>query len=177
MRMATQFFKSFETMRVISYNSNHNYVGFLRGPKIKLLIRSFLLIVSTSFLFILQIKSAKAHSIESSLKYINGSIIIRSSFSTGVPAKGAIVSLLDKEGIPTKNLGAMDHEGKLTLSLPNIQNGFLDLKVDYGPGHRDYLLIPISSGEILIDQVVHKKRNSKTDNNYALKVSPLLVGS
>ena len=95
----------------------------------------------------------RSHGIESSLNYLSGSLELSSGFSTGEPAQGAIVRLLQADGSPGKELGRMDADGKLTLTLPALDDGEVDLQVDGGPGHRDYLTLPIRRGQVQIDAV------------------------
>ena len=98
--------------------------------------------------------AVQSHGIESSLQYLSGSLELSSGFSTGEPAQGAIVRLLQADGNPGRELGRMDANGKLTLELPALDDGEVDLQVDGGPGHRDYLELPIKRGEVNLDAVV-----------------------
>ena len=50
----------------------------------------------------------RAHAIESTLTYLNGDLQLRSSFSTGAPAAGAVVRLLKADGSAGQELGHMD---------------------------------------------------------------------
>lgn len=97
--------------------------------------------------------AVQSHGIESSLQYLSGSLELSSGFSTGEPAQGAIVRLLQADGNPGRELGRMDANGKLTLELPALDDGEVDLQVDGGPGHRDYLTVPIRQGQVQIDAV------------------------
>ena len=97
--------------------------------------------------------AVKSHGIESSLHYLSGSLELSSGFSTGEPAQGAVVRLLNADGSPGQELGRMDAQGKLTLTLPALDHGELDVQVDGGPGHRDYLTLPIRQGQVQIDAV------------------------
>ena len=45
-------------------------------------------------------------------------------------------------------LGRTDAEGRLSLDLSSVGNGTVDLQVDGGPGHRDYLELPVQDGEV-----------------------------
>ncbi len=95
-------------------------------------------------------RQAAAHAIESSLHYLNGSLELSSSFSSGEPAKDAVVRLLKADGSP----GRMGEDGRLALTLPpDLRNGRVDLQVDGGPGHRDYLELPVRNGQVQLDQV------------------------
>lgn len=97
--------------------------------------------------------AVKAHAIESTLQYLNGNLQLRSSFSTGSPAAGATVRLLQADGSAGQELGRMDADGTLKLSLPALEQGTLDVQIDGGPGHRDYLALPIRRGKVQIDAV------------------------
>ena len=77
-----------------------------------------------------------------------------SKFSTGEPVKGAFIRLLDENGANAIELGKLNEKGSLVLKLPGIYEGSIDLQVDGGPGHRDYLLIPIKQGQIKINEIV-----------------------
>lgn len=99
-------------------------------------------------------RQATAHAIESSLHYLNGSLELSSSFSSGEPAKDAVVRLLQADGSPGQELGRMGEDGRLALTLPpDLHNGRVDLQVDGGPGHRDYLELPVRNGKVQLDQV------------------------
>ena len=97
---------------------------------------------------------AKAHQIESSLHYLDGDLQLSSSFSNGEPTQGAIVRLLNADGTPGQELGRTDAEGRLSLDLSRVGNGTVDLQVDGGPGHRDYLELPVQDGEVNLNEVV-----------------------
>ncbi len=116
--------------------------------------RLLLLIVTTGYTWILQPRITNAHSIESSLKYINGNLELYSGFSDGIPAEGAVVRIISPNGKQMQKIGKMNSQGKLNLILPKIKEGSLDIQVDAGPGHRDYLLLPFHSGKVQIEKVV-----------------------
>ena len=94
-----------------------------------------------------------AHAIESTINYLDGELQLHSSFSTGDAAAGATVRLLQADGSPGEELGQMDANGVLTLTLPALQQGVLDVQIDGGPGHRDYLSLPMREGVVQIDAV------------------------
>ena len=94
-----------------------------------------------------------AHAIESTINYLDGELKLHSSFSTGDAAAGATVRLLQADGSPGEELGQMDANGVLTLTLPSLQQGVLDVQIDGGPGHRDYLSLPMREGVVQIDAV------------------------
>ena len=97
---------------------------------------------------------AKAHQIESALHYLGGDLQLSSSFSNGEPTQGAVVRLLNADGTPGLELGRTDTEGRLSIDLSSVGNGTVDLQVDGGPGHRDYLELPIQDGEVNLNEVV-----------------------
>jgi hypothetical protein len=51
-------------------------------------------------------------------------------------------------------LGRTDQAGRLTLDLDTVQDGIVDLQIDGGPGHRDYLEMPVQAGQVKLDEVV-----------------------
>ena len=79
---------------------------------------------------------------------------LSSSFSNGEPTQDAVVRLLNPDGTPGEELGRTDASGKLTLDLSTMKDGRVDLQVEGGPGHRDYLELPIKAGQVQLDQVV-----------------------
>ena len=97
---------------------------------------------------------AKAHQIESALHYLDGDLQLSSSFSNGEPTQGAIVRLLNADGTPGQELGRTDTQGRLGIDLSSVGNGTVDLQVDGGPGHRDYLELPVQDGEVDLNEVV-----------------------
>lgn len=99
----------------------------------------------------------RAHAIESALEYLDGDLQLRSSFSTGAPAAGAVVRLLNADGSAGAELGQLDAKGALHLTLPALEEGTVDLQIDGGPGHRDYLALPIRQGRVEIDAVGHSR--------------------
>ena len=97
---------------------------------------------------------AKAHQMESALHYLDGDLQLSSSFSNGEPTQGAVVRLLNADGSPGQELGRTDAGGRLSLDLSSLDNGTVDLQVDGGPGHRDYLELPVHDGEVNLNEVV-----------------------
>ena len=97
---------------------------------------------------------AKAHQIESALHYLDGDLQLSSNFSNGEPTQGAVVRLLNADGTPGKDLGRTDADGRLSLDLSTVVNGTVDLQVDGGPGHRDYLELPVHDGAVNLNEVV-----------------------
>ena len=105
-----------------------------------------------------------AHQIESALSYLDGRLELTSNFSNGEPAEGAVVRLLNPDGSAGQELGRTNASGTLQLDLRGVADGVVDLQVDGGPGHRDYLALPIDRGEVNLGAVV------------TLPVSLVLVG-
>jgi nickel transport protein len=107
-------------------------------------------------------RPASAHAIESTLTYLNGTLELSSTFSSGEPTKDAVVRILKADGSPGAELGRMDGQGRLQVTLPaDLQNGSMELQVDGGLGHRDYLELPVRQGRVQLDQVSeghHKPR-------------------
>ena len=97
---------------------------------------------------------AKAHQIESALNYLDGDLQLSSKFSNGEPTQGAVVRLLNADGTPGQELGRTDADGRLSLDLSTVVNGTVDLQVDGGPGHRDYLELPVQDGAVNLNEVV-----------------------
>ena len=108
--------------------------------------------------------AAEAHQIESALRYLNGDLELNISFSNGQPTNNAVVRLLNPDGTPGMELGRTDSTGRLILNISTLKDGVIDLQVDGGPGHRDYLELPIESGQVNLDDVV------------ALPISLTLIG-
>ena len=102
----------------------------------------------------LQATPAQSHQIESALRYLDGDLELSSSFSNGEPTRGAVVRLLEADGTPGRELGHTDDQGKLNLDLSALEDGVVDLQIDGGPGHRDYLELPVESGSVQLDEVV-----------------------
>ena len=121
-------------------------------------------------------QQAQAHGIESSLRYLNGQLELSTSFSTGEPVEGATVRLLNADGTPGDELGEIGANGQLVLTLPNLVEGVLDLQVDGGPGHRDYLELPIRQGSVLLDEVVQMPNQRQLLPHLAWLGAPALLG-
>ena len=96
----------------------------------------------------------QAHQIESALSYLDGTLELSSSFSNGEPTQGAVVRLLNADGSAGTELGRTDASGKLKLDLSGVDDGVVDLQVDGGPGHRDYLEMRVNDGEVNPEAVV-----------------------
>ena len=112
------------------------------------------LVLLSSVLHSAVLAPAKAHQIESALNYLDGDLQLSSSFSNGEPTQGAVVRLLNADGTPGQELGRTNADGRLSLDLSTVGNGTVDLQVDGGPGHRDYLELPVHDGTVNVDEVV-----------------------
>ena len=121
-------------------------------------------------------QEAQAHGIQSSLRYLDGQLELSTSFSTGEPVEGATVRLLNADGTPGDELGEIGANGQLVLTLPNLIEGVLDLQVDGGPGHRDYLELPIRQGSVLLDEVVQMPNQRPSLPHLAWLGAPALLG-
>ena len=127
-------------------------MGIIDPPSMLRLLAPLVLL--SSVLHSAVLAPAKAHQIESALQYLDGDLQLSSNFSNGEPTQGAVVRLLNADGTPGQELGRTDAEGRLSLDLSSVGNGTVDLQVDGGPGHRDYLELPVQDGEVDLDQVV-----------------------
>jgi nickel transport protein len=99
---------------------------------------------------------ARAHGIQSTVTHVHGSpdrLLLSSAFSSGVPTSNASVRLVAPAGGPTLDLGRTDRQGQLAFALPRGANGDWELQVDGGPGHRDYLAMPVQRGQAQLDQI------------------------
>lgn len=103
-------------------------------------------------------RSAVAHGIESSLERVaglSGGLALESHFSSGEPAAGAAVTLVAPGG-QTVAVGQTDARGQLRFRLPPSVDGSWELRVDQGPGHRDYLELPVARAQA--DRTVSQAR-------------------
>ena len=92
--------------------------------------------------------SAQAHAIQTNLEAFrnNHVLLLQSSFGNGQPAQAALVTLVPPVGQPIP-VGRTNSKGQLSFALPNDANGEWDVQVDGGPGHRDYLSLPVTKGQ------------------------------
>ena len=98
---------------------------------------------------------AQAHGIESSLtrlEGLSGQLMLQSRFSSGQPTADAVVRLVPPSGQPL-DLGRTDNQGRLSFALPEQASGAWELQVDGGPGHRDYLEMPVRAGQADLEQI------------------------
>ncbi|MFM8544324.1 MAG: hypothetical protein ACKOAP_04970, partial [Vulcanococcus sp.] len=79
-------------------------------------------------------------------------LLLQSAFSSGVPTADAVVRLVPPGGQPLE-VGRTDSQGQLSFALPKNANGDWELQVDGGPGHRDYLEMPVRAGQPQLDQL------------------------
>ncbi len=99
--------------------------------------------------------SARAHGIETSLSRLpslSEGLMLQSQFSSGEPTRDAVVRLVPPGGAPIE-LGRTDAQGQLSFALPKGASGDWELQVDGGPGHRDYLEMPVSQGRPELDRL------------------------
>ncbi|MCX5945826.1 MAG: hypothetical protein NTZ53_11125 [Cyanobacteria bacterium] len=97
----------------------------------------------------------EAHAIESSLTRVaslSNGLLVHSQFSSGLPAVAAQVRLIPPGGQPIE-VGHTDNQGQLSFALPKGANGDWELQVDGGPGHRDYLNMPVQGGKAQLDRL------------------------
>jgi nickel transport protein len=98
---------------------------------------------------------ARAHAIESSLtkvQSLSDQLLLQSHFSSGQPTADAVVRLVPPGGQAVE-VGRTDSRGQLSFALPSSASGDWELQVDGGPGHRDYLEMPVKAGQAQLDQL------------------------
>ena len=106
--------------------------------------------------------AVRAHGIESSvtrLQSLSESLMIESRFSNGEPTSDAVVRLVSPAG-EALELGRTDAQGPLSFALPERADGAWELQVDGGPGHRDYLDMPVQAGTAQLDQISQHRHSS-----------------
>jgi nickel transport protein len=104
----------------------------------------------------------RAHGIQSTVTHVHGAadqLLLSSAFSSGMPTTNASVRLLTPGG-QSVDLGRTDAHGQLAFALPEGANGAWELQVDGGPGHRDYLAMPVRGGQAQLDQISHHDQPS-----------------
>ena len=117
--------------------------------------------------------AAQAHGIESSLSPLRGladQLQLHSQFSNGEPTRDAVVRLVPPHGQPLE-LGRTDGQGQLSFALPKGANGSWELQVDGGPGHRDYLEMPLRGGQAQLDRISEQAHPAQ--GNWLLGLSGL----
>ena len=98
---------------------------------------------------------ARAHGIETSLSRLaslSEGLLLQSQFSSGEPTRDAVVRLVPPSGAAIE-LGRTDAQGQLSFALPKGASGDWELQVDGGPGHRDFLEMPVSQGRPELDRL------------------------
>ncbi len=122
----------------------------------------------------------RAHAIESTLERLAGArdtLELQSRFSSGVPAADAAVSLVSPSG-QTLALGHTDAQGELRFALPASVDATWELRVDRGPGHRDYLELPAgASATRPAAAATHGVGSSLAQLTWGGSASLLLVGA
>ena len=123
--------------------------------------------------------AAQAHGIETSLSQrpslVDG-LLLSSQFSNGEPTRDAVVRLVAPDGA-VRELGRTDAQGQLSFALPREANGDWELQVDGGPGHRDYLEMPVQAGQAQLDQISeHHHNTSPAAWLSALAATAMLLG-
>jgi nickel transport protein len=106
--------------------------------------------------------AAQAHGIESSLtrlESLTDSLVLESRFSNGEPTSDAVVRLVAPDG-ESLELGRTNANGQLSFALPKQANGEWELQVDGGPGHRDYLEMPVHQGQAQLDKISQHSHGS-----------------
>lgn len=106
--------------------------------------------------------AAQAHGIESSitrLESLTNSLVLESRFSNGEPTSDAVVRLVAPDG-ESRELGRTNEKGQLSFALPKQANGEWELQVDGGPGHRDYLEMPVQQGQAQLDKISQHSHGS-----------------
>jgi nickel transport protein len=81
---------------------------------------------------------------------------LQSRFSNGEPTRDATVRLLPPDGGEPLEVGRTDASGSLSFSLPSDLDGSWEIQVDGGPGHRDYLEMPVEGRQPQLDRLVEK---------------------
>ena len=102
---------------------------------------------------------AEAHAIESSITRVaslNNGLMVRSQFSSGLPTADAKVRLIAPGGEAIE-LGRTDGQGQLSFALPKGATGDWEVQVDGGPGHRDYLTMPVQAGRAQLDRLSERE--------------------
>ena len=82
----------------------------------------------------------------------------------------SVVRLVPPHGQPLE-LGRTDGQGQLSFALPKGANGSWELQVDGGPGHRDYLEMPLRGGQAQLDRISEQAHPAQ--GNWLLGLSGL----
>lgn len=94
--------------------------------------------------------AARAHGIQSTLERVGGLLSsspyqLESRFSSGLPAREANVRMVSPDGTAAVDLGHTNADGQLTFTLPAQARADWEVQVDAGPGHRDYIELPVAA--------------------------------
>jgi nickel transport protein len=122
--------------------------------------------------------AAQAHGIETSLtrlQSLSDSLVLESRFSNGEPTSAALVRLVAPDG-RSLDLGRTNAQGQLSFALPKQANGDWELQVDGGPGHRDYLEMPVRAGQAQLDQISEHHHANPLPWLTALGATAMLLG-
>lgn len=79
-------------------------------------------------------------------------LLLQAQFGDGQPADAAWVRLVPPGGQPI-TMGRTGPKGELSFALPKDANGDWEVQVDGGPGHRDYLSLPVRGGKADLNQL------------------------
>ena len=125
-------------------------------------------------------QAAGAHALDSSLERVAGlnrTLELQSRFSTGQPASGAQVSLVAPDG-RSLALGMTDADGQLRFAVPAAADARWEVRVDQGPGHRDYLELPLEGAAAPAPQLGRSLQRSGvlTGGGAALLLGVWMVG-
>ena len=113
----------------------------------------------------------EAHAIESSLTRatsLSNGLLLSSQFGSGQPTVDAKVSLIAPGGTAIE-LGRTDAQGHLSFALPKGASGDWEVQVDGGPGHRDYLTMPVQAGKAQLDRLSGRELPSLGDSLATLR--------
>ena len=122
--------------------------------------------------------AAQAHGIETSLTRLpslSDGLVLESRFSNGEPTSAALVRLVAPDG-QSLELGRTNAQGQLSFALPKKANGDWELQVDGGPGHRDYLEMPVRQGQAQLDQISEHQHANPLPWLTALGATAMLLG-
>ncbi|MCP9850719.1 hypothetical protein KBY88_13020 [Cyanobium sp. Morenito 9A2] len=124
--------------------------------------------------------AARAHAIESSLERLQSvrdGLTLQSHFSSGDPTANALVRLVPPGGGPAIEVGRTDGSGRLSFALPKGANGTWEVQVDGGPGHRDYLELPVTTGTAQLDRLSQQSSPANAPFGLTPLHGLLLLGS
>lgn len=110
------------------------------------------------FLALVSPAPAGAHGIQSTLERVQSvtdGLMLSSAFSSGEPTANAAVRLVPPGGGSPIEVGRTNASGQLSFALPKGANGDWEVQVDGGPGHRDYLDMPVRQGRAQLDKLSH----------------------